>query len=191
MQTEYFHLCSEGTKSDVLFHDREEFVSGMNVVAVVARSVNVAILAFCLMDNHFHFILRCTEGQVALFAARIAQCYKIRRARRFRDSAMEVLKWTWFVLEDEDYRLKSIAYVLNNPLKAAYRSWFNEYPWSSGSLYFRDGMSLEVEMDSFRSVRDLSAREKRKVLGSRLDFPEDWLVTKWGFIWPIFFFILD
>ena len=57
LECHYFHLCSKGWEEDLIFSCREEFIHGMNMVACSVDRLGVRLLAFCLMNNHFHFIL--------------------------------------------------------------------------------------------------------------------------------------
>lgn len=52
-----WHFSTDGTVQDVLFRDEEDFILAMNRIYLVVRKYPVVILAFCLMDNHIHFIL--------------------------------------------------------------------------------------------------------------------------------------
>jgi REP element-mobilizing transposase RayT len=54
----YFHVYTKGLEDALVFRDREDFVAGMNLVAVVCFSVNVRLLAFVLMSNHVHFVVK-------------------------------------------------------------------------------------------------------------------------------------
>ena len=51
----YYHICSDGNFSSCIFQTEEDFKAAMNRVAVCAFKTGVVIVAFVLMDNHFHF----------------------------------------------------------------------------------------------------------------------------------------
>jgi REP element-mobilizing transposase RayT len=63
----YYHLFSDGFRTDVLFEDVKAFVAGMNIVALCYLKCEARILAFVLMDNHVHFILYGEEQECILF----------------------------------------------------------------------------------------------------------------------------
>ena len=52
-----WHFYSAGDSVEVMFHNEDDFRAGMNRIHVVAENCNILILAFVLMDTHFHFIL--------------------------------------------------------------------------------------------------------------------------------------
>ena len=57
MERVFYHVCSEGLEKNLIFRNRKEFIMGMNYVAICAYKCNVKILCFCLMSNHFHFVI--------------------------------------------------------------------------------------------------------------------------------------
>lgn len=62
-----YHVCSS-EDHPVLFHDREEFVSAMNIVAFAALlSPDVVLYTFQVMSNHFHFVLSGDSDRIEAF----------------------------------------------------------------------------------------------------------------------------
>ena len=59
----YYHICSKGLEKNVIFLNREDFISGVNDIAVCRLKFDVVILCFCLMSNHFPFVLYGTDVQ--------------------------------------------------------------------------------------------------------------------------------
>ena len=53
----YYHVTSSALEKNVIFQSREDFIIGMNDIALCVLKYDVRILCFCLMSNHFHFVL--------------------------------------------------------------------------------------------------------------------------------------
>lgn len=53
----YYHVYTKGLEDDVIFQDRQDFIVGMNQVAVSVFKTGIIMLAFVLMSNHFHFVV--------------------------------------------------------------------------------------------------------------------------------------
>lgn len=180
----YYHLFSDGFRTDVLFEDKQAFVAGMNIVALSVLSCDVAILSFILMDNHVHFILYGTESECLRFKDRFVHKYAIWYSRRYLSRRAEVLDFDIKFIEDEKYLLTSVAYVLRNGITAGYAYCAEDYPWSSGGLYFRLPERLQSENYGRRLVRDIPVRERRRILQTRLPVPDDWMIVRDGYVWP-------
>ena len=52
-----WHFSSDGNAMDLLFGSQEDFRMAMNRIYMARQSTECHILAFCLMNNHVHFIL--------------------------------------------------------------------------------------------------------------------------------------
>ena len=57
MSKGYYHVCSHGLEKNDIFKTQADFIAGMNDVAICIIGFDVKILCFCLMSNHFHFVL--------------------------------------------------------------------------------------------------------------------------------------
>lgn len=61
----YYHCATKGFDHSVLFADTREFIAGMNRIgiclATLQETAKIIVIAFCLMDNHIHFILYGTR----------------------------------------------------------------------------------------------------------------------------------
>ena len=56
------HLYTKGLECEVLFHSDEDRIVAVNYVAIAIKVSGCKLLAYAVMDNHFHFIV---EGMAA------------------------------------------------------------------------------------------------------------------------------
>ena len=59
----YYHMTLDSLGKRNLFNDRDEYINGMNVVALSQFLNKVGIIQFDLMRNHAHFTLLATGLQ--------------------------------------------------------------------------------------------------------------------------------
>ena len=58
LNAQYWHLFTNGKTVDTVFDNREEFIVGMNLLAISKCHIpKVKIYTFNLMNNHLHIIL--------------------------------------------------------------------------------------------------------------------------------------
>lgn len=160
-----------------MFNSFQEFQAGMNRIAVcialcIQNGRNIKILAFCLMDNHFHFILYGEEADCDLFVA----TYK-------KLTAMWVTKYRgaklsesidighWFVSPQK--LGEKIVYVLRNPVAAGLRVTPQGYRWSSAQLMFSDWKPL-----AGKTISEMGLREMRRMLNSNVILPQEWIISE-------------
>ena len=163
----FFHVHTEPLKTGVIFMTDEERAIAMVYVAIAAMLAGVEVLAFALMSNHFHFILRGDEARCRDFYARFSKMLGLYFSRHGRAGVLDPIGvpdptpiTSLKQLRDE------IAYVIRNPLVARKDVNLFAYPWCSGFLYFNPMLSMLRP----RSASALTLKEKRALTHSR-DLP--------------------
>ncbi len=186
MEKQFFHWCCEGLKNDIIFQSEEEFIFGMNRIAVcylhcLNLGKHVQILAFCLLNNHFHFILNGTEEDTALFMGHYrmltAQWISKHRGERLHG---RMNLGHWMATTNESLREKLI-YNLRQALEAGLPVTPQGYPWCSAWLMFSYYPPLFSDL---KKISEFSKRQVVKMVSSSINMPEDWLVLPNGMIWP-------
>ena len=133
-----WHFYSAGDSVEVMFHNKDDFRAGMNRIHVVAENCNILILAFVLMDTHFHFILYGDFDLCNRFVHEYVRRTSIYLSKRYSTrKTLKDIKVSHQRIEDDRYLKTAICYVIKNPYNAGlpFNAW--DYPWSSGPLYFR------------------------------------------------------
>ena len=145
----------------------EERAVAMVYIAIAAMLAGVEVLAYALMSNHFHFILRGEEGRCREFYARFSKMLGLYFSRHGRAGVLDLIGMpaptpitTLKQLRDE------IAYVIRNPFVARKDVHVFAYPWCSGFLYFNSMLSMIGQ----RPTNELTLKEKRELTHSR-DLP--------------------
>lgn len=180
MKKEYYHISSSGLEKNSIFRNRAEFISGMNDIAICAAKFEISILCFCLMSNHFHFVVSGNQEECRTFAEE----YKRMCAIRMRQFSGEVkgLKDTRIqldLIDSQEYLENAIAYVLRNPLAAKIMVMPYHYEWSSADLYFCGETKAVGEY-----LSEMSDRKRYRMLKSRIELPKHYFINAEGLIHP-------
>lgn len=181
MEKSYYHVSSHGLEANDIFKSREDFIQGMNDIAICILGYDVFILAFCLMSNHFHFVLYGTLGECQKFS----QEYKRKCGMRMRRFSGEVkgLKDVDLQIDHidtQEYLENAIAYVLRNPIAAGVFMMPYHYMWSSASLYFQGNHQQTGE-----KLNSLSVRKRLNILRShKVAVPDTYEIDDQGLILP-------
>ena len=157
----FYHLSTKPLEDGLIFECDEERRIAFNLMAVTAKEFHIDILAFALMSNHFHFIIRGELVDGLAFFHRLKKRLSNYFARRGRPgilNAVNVDPDTPAISSLTQFR-NEIAYVIRNPYVA--RTDVNPfaYPWCSGFLYFNPLLGSL----SSKSVNELSYKEKRSM----------------------------
>ena len=180
-KVEFWLVTTAHLEDGLWFRDDDDFRVAMNYVAIQARSGNVSILAFILMSNHVHFVMRGAREDVEAFMVGLKHRYSlyvylkygIRELLRRNDVDIKLVPNEVEALE------RAIAYVLMNCVAANICSHSSQYPWGTGCLYFNPSKPAG------RRFCSLSEREKERLLHSNfVDIPDDWLICDDGYLIP-------
>ncbi len=177
----YYHVSSGALKKNSIFQSREDFVTGMNDVALCSLKFSVRIICFCLMNNHFHFILCGSYQECHAFMQEFKRMCAMRmRNARGEVNALHDVELRFDLIDSKEYLENAVAYVLRNPLAARmlYMPYF--YEWSSISAYFRNCREIVGVCANM-----LSIRKRREILKTRhITVPEEFILTEQGFVHP-------
>ncbi|WP_455137803.1 transposase [Thermophilibacter sp.] len=142
----YYHVVLRGSGRQVIFEDDADRRAFLLAAQRCLVGSGVAVIAWCLMDNHAHLVVRDDAGCLSEALHRLTTSY----ARRYNTRTGHVghvfqERFRSSPIEDEPYLLEAVRYIHNNPEKACLCR-AEEYPWSSYADYFgHPHEELEVE----------------------------------------------
>lgn len=125
-----------------------------------ARSVE--LVAFCLMENHFHLIVReIREGGVSRYLQRVQESY----AKYFNEKYQcpgHVFEGPFKakLVPDNEYLMHLSAYIHRNPRDMPkWKRSYDAYPWSSCTDYVRENrwgglLAQEIILDQFAGTKE-------------------------------------
>ena len=169
-----WHFSTDGTAQDVLFRNRNDFVGGMNRIYTLARKYGIIILAFCLMDNHLHFILYGDFDACNRFMHEYVRQTSVSIARKYGLSAeLRRLPIHHQPITDDGYLKTAICYVIKNPVVAGLPNLVQDYPWSSGPLYFRGSHTWATpDQTKKRTLTGMPAQQREALFHTKERLPD-------------------
>jgi len=175
-------LTTEHLEDGLWFREEEDFKVAMNYVAIQAASCpEVVVLAFELLSNHVHFVLKGTWHAVRNFVEQFKHRYAIYYRKKYevanflRRNKLDVREIPY---EDEAPE-RAIAYVQMNCVAANICAHPSQYLWGTGGTFFVEGSQTGTR------IGDLSGRARERLLHSSCEvIPDDWIVGPGGFILP-------
>ena len=151
-----YHLSSDG-KTITLFHNEQEYVHGMNSIALAAAMFDVAIYSFTLMKTHLHLLL---QGTGEIITRMFFFLRKRIKAQLIDDGQMPIPDEYWFKLvkvEDDMSLRRHFVYVARNAMEAL-SVIPSGYLWGSAYLAYSRVYSMIDSIPADRmSVRDMKA----------------------------------
>ncbi len=140
------HVMSRGIKGeDILLTDDLKGVF-LDFMTEKSKKVHIKILAYCLMNNHYHLVLQNSSGRMSDFMRQLNGQYGMfYRKKQGGEGYVFQNRYKSTIIQKEFYLAMAIAYVLMNPERAGIVKNFEEYKWSSAKEYFSDAESEIVD----------------------------------------------
>lgn len=141
----YHHVVHRGLCRQAIFieaGDRHYFLSQL---ARAARRYDVSVLAYCLMDNHYHLLLQDGRARLSACMALLNGLYTAYVNQKYaRDGAL--LRGRFFSRASDDcaYALCVLRYIHRNPVAAGIVEHAGDYVWSSHRHYIRGSLDPVV-----------------------------------------------
>lgn len=183
MNEGYYHICTDGNAISWMFQDDEDFIAGINRIALCILKNYVEVIAFILMDNHVHFVLYGTALQCKEFI----NSYKMLTGKWIHNKYglkdyLRLLPTEMISISDEETLLNTLAYIDRNSIVAGYRYMPSQYPWGSARYMFRD-KEHEYQQES-KPLAQFPLSKQRTLLKTRANVPGEWHVDSRGMISP-------
>lgn len=131
-QGEAYHLTARGSNRQAIFvddHDRRRFLCAL-IRASGARSW--ACLAYCLMGNHVHLMIRAEAPAVSAGMRDLLGGYSRYFNRRHeREGHLFKARFHDVHVARDAQAMAVVRYIALNPVRAGLRDRPEEWPWSS------------------------------------------------------------
>lgn len=132
------HVMNRGAAHQDIFRDDIDRTMLLNLWARASSKFDIEIVSFCLMGNHFHFLVISRTGQLSRALQYVSQVYTQRfNARHGRDGALFRGRFH-SVLVDSDVFFERVGrYIELNPVAAGITplTQLRTYRWSSFQYY--------------------------------------------------------
>ena len=160
------HVTQRGNYRQAIFESDEDFIQYLKWLKAYSRKYGLDIWAYCLMDNHVHFI--CVPKHEETLA-RIFNMLHMRYAQyinRRRNASGHLWQGRFYsTILDEAHVYAAVRYVENNPVRKGMVKKAEDYRWSSA----REHIDAAPEVVSGNCFLQQEIRNWRKFLSARED----------------------
>jgi putative transposase len=143
-----FHVLNRAVGRRRLFEKAEDFLALERVVDETLRVRRMRICAYCLMPNHWHFILWPEhDGDLPAFMQQLTNTHVKRWKQHYHETGYGHLyqgRYKSFPVQTEDYFYQVTRYVERNALRANMVDRAEAWPWSSLGCVNRQSESFSL-----------------------------------------------
>jgi putative transposase len=137
---EYYHLYNRGNSKQIIFHDEQDHLYFINLLAIVnseqrvKSGVNkivdpeesiISIGAYCLMPNHFHILVKQEKDSgITMFMQKLLTGYSMYYNKKYkRTGSLFEGKFKSKYAGEDRYLKYLFSYIHLNPLKIINEDW--------------------------------------------------------------------
>ena len=181
-----FHVLNRGVGRRMLFTKDEDFLAFERVIEESLRTRRMRLCAYCLMSNHWHFILWPErDGDLPAFMQQVTNMH----VKRWKEHRHEIGyghlyqgRYKCFPVETEDYFYQVVRYVERNALRANLAERAEAWRWSSycqpaANGRRTGGVALLRHSRSALRRSELGYRHGQAI-GAGMDAPASWKIKE-------------
>lgn len=166
-----FHIISRCLNHAYLFDGALERARYLALLEAAARRNDARVLAWCVMSNHVHLVVRAGEAPLSRLMKRVNTGYaRWKNIKERRIGPVFAGRYKAILVERETYLLELIRYVHLNPVRAGIVEHPDEDRWSSHRVYA--GIEKKpVFLDTAFVLKDFggTASERRQAYRTFID----------------------
>lgn len=133
----FYHVINRGNARNTVFHCNDDYLNFFHLLGDAYEHLPLDVLAFCLMPNHFHLVLRpYQDGELSRWMQWLMTSHVRRHHRRYEtDGRIWQGRFKAFPIQKDDHLITVIRYVERNALRSNLVKRAEDWRW--GSLYYR------------------------------------------------------
>ena len=132
VQGHYYHIYNRGAGKGLIFFNLDNYEHLLRLVKRYRRRYGVTVIAYCLMPNHYHFLLRQeTDMPFSKFINVLFNAYvQAMNRQQGRSGTLFTGRFRCVWVDREEYLIHWCRYIHLNPVKAKLVFQPVEWPYS-------------------------------------------------------------
>jgi REP-associated tyrosine transposase len=141
-----YHVLNRGNGRRTVFHKDGDFAAFIKLLRQAGERVDVRLLGYCLMPNHFHLaVWPRRDGDLSDYMMWLLTAH-VRRYHEHYHSSGHVWQGRFraFAIEEDEHLLRVLRYIERNPLRAGLAELAQAWRWSSAGLQTTGAPTLDA-----------------------------------------------
>ena len=175
LKSSYYHVIVQGINKEYIFNDKNEIYMYKYLILKKLKESKVKILAYCIMNNHTHFLMYSKEIEdLSKYMQKLNTAYS-----RFYNSYNNRVG---YVFRDRFYSQEIISkkqlynclrYIHNNPVKAKICKRPENYEYSSYNEFMKSNLREIIDIQGINLLFETNKKFKEQFLNIHNSLQED------------------
>lgn len=132
-----YHIIWRGANRQEIFHDQSDWMKFLSILKKYKASCQLTVLAWCLMNNHVHLLIKEGNEDISVTMKRIGVSYVGYYNWKYRTTgSLFQDRFRSEPIETRGSLVTVVRYIHQNPVKAGIASRPEEWKWSSCLGYY-------------------------------------------------------
>jgi len=165
----FYHVYNRGNRKQTIFEQPGDYLHFLQRLEDFKKIYPVELISFCLMPNHFHFLIKPKEPRaISQLISRLcnshSRFYNIKYETvgglfqgRFKDKSVE--KDEYFVHLSRYIHLNPLKFLPNSTSQVEIIEFLEKYPWSSYREFVSGNYTLVDNPESLLSLGYFSHKD--------------------------------
>lgn len=140
----FYHIVARGIGKQILFEEDSDYLFFLSTIEKIKKQEPFDIIAYCLMENHFHLLLRVQSGLDRIMKRITVVYVAFFNSKYDRVGHLFQDRYKSIPIENDAYLLSVVRYIHNNPVKAGISS-VDKYRWSSWHAYINGSHLVQTD----------------------------------------------
>src|SRR3989344_3733427 len=132
---QFYHVINRANARLSIFNKDKDYIAFEKIIEEAKDRYSMRILAYCIMPNHWHFVLHPKEdGDLNLFMQWLTLTHTQRWHAHYHSVGYGHLyqgRYKSFLIQNDEYLLTACRYVEGNPIRANLTKKTEDWRWSS------------------------------------------------------------
>ncbi|MDF5715221.1 MAG: transposase [Rhizonema sp. NSF051] len=158
----FYHIYNRGNNRQEIFFERENYVYFLRLIKEHLIVNAVDIVAYCLMPNHYHFLVYLRDETISDAMKSLSLSYTKAINKRFnRSGVLFQGRFQSIYISQTDYLVNLSRYIHLNPVKAGLVQQPEEWEFSSYLEYagLRQGTLPKTEYIKMQCQEESAAQQ--------------------------------
>jgi REP element-mobilizing transposase RayT len=152
---EYYHVYNRGAHKADLFLSENEYSLCLRLLSKYSDQYAVSVVAYCLMPNHYHFVIKQQEGgSISRYIQTVFNAFsQTINAKTKHSGTMFQGKAKAVLIDSDASMLQAVRYIHLNPVRAKLVDMPQNWRFSDYSTWIGKEESIFVESHN-KTIKD-------------------------------------